>query len=97
MRYKITQRILAGSLELVWVVWDTEDHQVVSSGSYVSCANACRELNAQPPLTSVLQQKDIDLKGEHRKGFYALVTQFRQMVFPSTTQLVTEPIRKGER
>jgi hypothetical protein len=96
MRFKVTQRILAGSPDLVWVVWDTQEHKIVSRGTYVSCANACRELNQAMPPTR-LSQSQIDGEAEHRRGFLFHLSQIKQMVFPSTQQLVTETVRKGER
>jgi hypothetical protein len=84
MRFKITQRMLAGSYELVWVVIDTETGEVVSKGSWTSCSNACRELNQNVPEPERLTQQKIDSDGTHRKGFYAFLTQIKQAVFPST-------------
>lgn len=73
MRFKVTQRLLRNNPDLVWVVWDAEDHKIVSpetNGSYVACANACQELNRSIPETR-LSQNTIDGKAEHRKGFFA--------------------------
>jgi len=86
MRFKITQRILAGSSELTWVVWDTEDKKMVAQGSYVSCSNACRELNQSMPPTRLTQQA-ID-SSDHRRGFYAMLSQIRNAVLGSTQSLV---------
>ncbi len=82
-RYQVTQRILADSPALTWVVWDTQDFKVVSTGSYVSCANECRDLNANAPQTR-LTQKQIDGVGDHRRRFFAVLLQLKQTVFPST-------------
>lgn len=83
MRFKITQRILAGNSELVWVVWDTQEAKIVSEGSFVSCSNACRELNNSIPETR-LSQRRIDGTGEQRRGFFAVLSQMRNAVFGST-------------
>lgn len=83
MRFQITQRILAGSPELVWVVWDTQEKQIAAQGSYISCSNACRELNDSTPETR-LSQRTIDGNSEHRRGFFAAVSQIRNSVFGST-------------
>lgn len=96
MRFKVSQRILAGSPDLVWVVWDTEECKIVATGSYVSCSNACRELNQTIPPTR-LSQSQIDGEGTHRRGFFFHLSQIKQMVFPSSQQLVAEMPRKGER
>jgi hypothetical protein len=86
MRFRITQRVIAGS-EMVWVVWDTEDHKIVASGSYVSCSNACRELNDSTPPKRLSQTK-IDGDGAHRRGFLFHLSQIRNAVFPSTQSVV---------
>lgn len=83
MRYKISQRIKATGA-LVWVVVDTSNNSVVSEGSWTSCSNACREFTQNIPESERLTQKKIDAKGEHRKGFYAFLSQIKQAVFPST-------------
>lgn len=83
MRFKITQRILATSPELVWVVWDTEDRKIAAQGSFTACSNACRELNSSMPETR-LSQATIDGKSEHRRGFFAVLSQMRNAVFGST-------------
>jgi hypothetical protein len=86
MRFKITQRILASSPELVWVVWDTQEHKIVADGSYVSCSNACREFNSSIPETRLSQQA-IDGSAEHRRGFFAVFSQIKNAVFPSTQSI----------
>lgn len=87
MRFKITQRMLAGADGLTWVVWDTQESKAVSQGSYVSCANACRELNDAVPETR-LSQAAIDGNGTHRRSFWAMLSQVRSMVLPSTQSIV---------
>lgn len=82
-RFRVTQRMLVGSDGLTWVVWDTQEFKVVSNGSYVACANACRELN-ENVRPSRLTQAAIDGVGDHRRRFFAMLSQIRQMVFPST-------------
>jgi hypothetical protein len=82
-RFRITQRILATSPDLVWVVWDAEDNKIAAQGSYTSCSNVCRELNQAMPETR-LTQAQIDGGSEHRKGFFAVLSQIRNAVFPST-------------
>lgn len=83
MRFKVTQRILAASPDLVWVVWDTEDKKIAAQGSYVACSNACRELNQSMPENR-LTQAQIDGGAEHRKGFLAHLLQIKSAVFGST-------------
>lgn len=83
MRFKITQRILPGSDGLTWVVWDTQEAKVVSSGSYTFCSNGCRELSENISETR-LSQSQIDGSGEHRRRFFAMLSQIRNAVFPST-------------
>jgi hypothetical protein len=87
MRFRITQRVLAGADGLTWVVWDTQESKVVSRGSYISCANACREFNENVPETR-LTQKQIDGDGNHRRRFWAMLSQVRSAVFPSTQSMV---------
>jgi len=83
MRFKVSQRIKAATGSLVWVVVDSSNSSVVSEGSWTSCSNACRELNdntASPTLTQAI----IDGNGSHRNRFFAMVSQIRNSVFPST-------------
>lgn len=84
MRFKITQRLLADSSNLVWVVFDTQTQKIVSKGSWMACANACRELNKSHPQDTRLTQQKIDGSAEHRRGFFAMLSQIRNAVFPST-------------
>lgn len=83
-RFKITQRLLADSPDLVWVVLDTQTQEIVSKGSWVSCSTACRELNANIPPDPRLTQMSIDGRGEHRGKFFAVLSQIRNAIKPST-------------
>ena len=82
MRFKISQRLKATGL-MVWVVVDTRNGSVVSEGTWTSCSNACRELNNDIPSPTITQ-KMIDGDGTHRNKFFAMLSQVRAMVFPST-------------
>ena len=83
MRFKITQRILSGSNDLTWVVINTTTGEIVSKGSWVSCSNACRELNGNVPSPTITQEV-IDGDGAHRNRFLMMLSQVRAMVFPGT-------------
>jgi hypothetical protein len=83
MRFKISQRLLADSRDLIWVVVDTETGKIVSKGSWTSCANSCRELNDNIPSPTITQEI-IDGDGTHRNRFFAMLSQIRAMVKPST-------------
>lgn len=82
MRFKVSQRIRSTGA-LVWVVVDTTNNSVVSEGSWTSCSNACREFNNNIPSPTITQEI-IDGNGSHRNRFFAMLSQIRAMVFPST-------------
>lgn len=77
MRYQVHQRVLKDSL--VWCVIE-DGQKIVSHGSYVSCSNACRELNENDIR---LTQAKIDGIGEHRRGFTFGLTQLRTSIMGS--------------
>ena len=74
-----------------WQILEPSTREMLAHArSWDHAVMVAKELNGQvlPPQSRSespkLTQKQIDASGEHRKGFYALLTQIRNSVFPST-------------